>query len=76
MTCDFKSFSTALQSYQHDGMLIMKGRVQRNTFMAEKISPPAGIELEAVRSVCQRLTHALSYRGLLAGVVMKDHRDR
>ena len=28
MTCDFTSFSTVFQSYQDDGMLIMKDCVQ------------------------------------------------
>ena len=29
-TCDLKSFSTVFQSYQDDGRMIMKGRVQWN----------------------------------------------
>ena len=28
MTCDFTSFSTVFQSYQNDGRMLMKGRVQ------------------------------------------------
>ena len=30
LTCNFKSFSTVLQSYQADGQMIMKGYVQWN----------------------------------------------
>ena len=45
MTCDFTSFSTVFQSYQDGGRLIMKGCVQWNSFMVEKISLQAGIEL-------------------------------
>ena len=32
------------QSSQDDGKVIMKGWVQWNPFMVEKISPPAGLE--------------------------------
>ena len=41
MTCNFMSFSTAFQSYQDDGQMIMKGCVQWNLFMVmvEKILP-------------------------------------
>ena len=39
MTCDFTSFSTVFQSYQDDGRLIMKGCVQWNSIMVEKILP-------------------------------------
>ena len=45
MTCNFTSFSTVFQSYQDDGILIMKGCVQQNPVYGEKISPRAGIEL-------------------------------
>ena len=31
MTCDLMSFSTVFQSYQDNGMLIMKGYVQWNS---------------------------------------------
>ena len=44
MTCDFTSFSTVFQSYQDDGQMIMKGCVQWNPFMVEKISPSGGID--------------------------------
>ena len=50
------SFSTVFQSYQEDGQMIMKGCVQWNRFTAEKISPQAGEELRADRSVGQPLT--------------------
>ena len=42
MTCDFTSFSTVFQSYQDDERLIMKGSVQWNSFIVEKISPQGG----------------------------------
>ena len=45
MNCDFTSFSTVFQSYQNDVRLIMKGCVQCNSILVEKISPRAGIEL-------------------------------
>ena len=45
MTCDFTSFSTVFQSYQHDERLIMKGCVQWILFTVEKISPRGGIKL-------------------------------
>ena len=36
MTCDFTSFSKVFQSYQDDGMLIMKGCVQWSSVLQEK----------------------------------------
>ena len=38
----FASFSRAFQSYQDDGQMIMKGCVQWNLFMIEKISTSGG----------------------------------
>ena len=38
-TWDFTSYSTVFQSYQDDERLIMKGSVQWNLFMVEKILP-------------------------------------
>ena len=38
MTCDFKSFSTLLQSYQGDRKLIMKGSAKWNPILTEKYS--------------------------------------
>ena len=57
LICDFTFFSTVFQSDQDDGRMKMKGCVQWNPFMVEKISPRAGLELGSARSVGQRLTH-------------------
>ena len=57
MDCDFISFTTVFQSYQDDERLIMKGCKQWNPFTVEKISPRAGLELGAARSVGQGLRH-------------------
>ena len=46
MICNFTSLSTVFQAYQDNGGLIMKDYVQEASFTAEKISPPAGIELD------------------------------
>ena len=45
MTCDFTPFSTVFQSYQDDGLMIMKGCVHGTLFTVEQISSRAGIEL-------------------------------
>ena len=64
MTCNFMSFSTVFQSYQDNERLIMKGSVQWNTVMVEKILSGAGIELGTARSTGQCLTHrATGYHG-------------
>ena len=55
MTCDFTSFSTAFQLYQDNEMLIMKGCVQWNHGLVEKITPRAGLELGTERSLGQCL---------------------
>ena len=45
MICDFTSFSTAFQSYQDNGRLIMKGCVPSAPLSVEKIMLQAGIKL-------------------------------
>ena len=59
MTCDFTSFSTVLQSYmyQDDERLITKVVCNGTPSTVVKISPRAGLEPTAARSVGQCLTH-------------------
>ena len=57
ITCHFTSFSTAFQSYQINGQMIMEGCVQWNPFMVEKNLPRGGLQLGTARSAGQRLTH-------------------
>ena len=51
MTCDCTSSSTVFQSYQDDGWMITKGCVQWDPSTVKKITPRAGLELGADRSV-------------------------
>ena len=53
MTCNFTTFSTVFQSYQNDGMVIMKSFVQWNhiydwkDFRLERVSNPKLLDQEA-----------------------------
>ena len=61
MICDLKSFLTVFQSYQDDGMLIMKGCVQWNSIYG---SEDFALSRDRTRSA---RSNPLSYRcGLLS----------
>ena len=45
MTCNFTSISTVFRLYQDDEGLIMTALYKGNSFMVEKISPRAKLEL-------------------------------
>ena len=57
MTYDYTSFSTAFQSYQDDGQMIMKGYAMEPCLQLKRSLPQAGLYPRTARSVGQRLTY-------------------
>ena len=57
MTWNYMSVSTVFQSYQDDGLVIIKGSVQWNPVYIEKISASGGLEPRMAISVGQLLSH-------------------
>ena len=60
LTLDFTAFSTVFQSYQDDGMLIMKGCVQWNTIYSSEDFTSSRDRTRSARSADQGLTNRVT----------------